>query len=318
MALTGAQADEVKELIKKANENMAEQFGNFLKMGEAQVAEVKAVVENHNNAIRDNNQRITDLVNSTNASFGVQHQKTETALAQTQDLDGRVQAALAQTQDLDGRVQVQFQKTEVVLAQAQDLDTRMKQLVTEMDAYADRAQAAMVAMDNSAAKTKTETMEEFVKMRQNIETWFDGLQARAGSGGEGPPRGSGGGAFRSSVDKKEIAVWKLPEDVDKINFRHWLDSVDMQLEMVHNFKHANILLNRIRRSATEIDADTFTTCVFDANKDALKAAHELGVDDDGGISEGRDYVFQDKTKFLNAYLIPKINSELHSKTSGIE
>ena len=227
-----------------------------------------------------------------------------------------METALAQTQDLDGRAQAQFQKTEVALAQAQDLDARMKQLAAEMDAYADRAQAAMTAMDNSAAQTKKETMEEFIKMRQNIETWFDGLQLRSGNGGEMPPRGSGGNAFRSSVDKKEIAVWKLPEDVDKINFRHWLDAVDMQLEMVHNFKHANILLNRIRRSATEIDADTFTVCVCDADKDAKKAAHELGVEDDG-ISEDRDYVFQDKTKFLNAYLIPKINSELHSKTSGV-
>ena len=53
MALTEAQVEGVKELIKKANEEMAEQFGNFLKIGEAQVAEVKAVVEAHNEAIRD-------------------------------------------------------------------------------------------------------------------------------------------------------------------------------------------------------------------------------------------------------------------------
>ena len=247
MALTEAQVEGVKELIKKANEEMSEKFGNFLKIGEAQVDEVKRVVEAHNEAIKDGDKRITDLVNSTNANFGAQFQRLETALAQTQDLDGRAQA--------------QFQKTEVALAQAQDLDARMKQLAAEMDAYADRAQAAMTAMDNSAAQTKKETMEEFIKLRQNIETWFDGLQVRSGNGGEMPPRGSGGNAFRSSVDKKEIAVWKLPEDVDKINFRHWLDAVDMQLEMVHNFKHANILLNRIRRSATEIDADTFTVCV---------------------------------------------------------
>ena len=34
-------------------------------------------------------------------------------------------------------------------------------------------------------------------------------------------------------DKKELSVWKLPDNVSKPDFRQWLETVDIQLEPIH-------------------------------------------------------------------------------------
>ena len=36
-------------------------------------------------------------------------------------------------------------------------------------------------------------------------------------------------------DKKQVSVWKLPDNVSKPDFRHWLDSVDIQMEAIYGF-----------------------------------------------------------------------------------
>ena len=79
------------------------------------------------------------------------------------------------------------------------------------------------------------------------------------------------------IDKKEIAVWKIPEDVDKQCFRHWLDAIDQQLELVHGFKHASFVMNEIPRSNIEITEDVFTACVAEANDKVLSSLTAMGV-----------------------------------------
>ena len=49
-------------------------------------------------------------------------------------------------------------------------------------------------------------------------------------------------------------MWKLPEEVSKIQFRHWINAVDLQLQAVHGWRHADIILNRIKRSEDAIEA----------------------------------------------------------------
>ena len=46
-----------------------------------------------------------------------------------------------------------------------------------------------------------------------------------------------------SVDKKDVTVWKLPEQVTKQEFRHWLDTIDTNLDAVHRFKYPKVMLD---------------------------------------------------------------------------
>ena len=61
-------------------------------------------------------------------------------------------------------------------------------------------------------------------------------------------------------------------------FRHWVDAVDMQLEMVHGFKHASLVMNQIRRSKLEITKSTFEICIGQANLVVEALQRALGTD----------------------------------------
>ena len=69
-------------------------------------------------------------------------------------------------------------------------------------------------------------------------------------------------------------------------FRHWVDVVDMQLEMVHGFKHANIVMNWIRRSKLEITKGTFEICIGQAYLEVEALQRALGTDMDAPPGEG--------------------------------
>ena len=52
---------------------------------------------------------------------------------------------------------------------------------------------------------------------------MDGHDSSGGGGtGEGKHKG---------IEKKEIAVWKFPEELDESAVCNWVDAVDMQLEV---------------------------------------------------------------------------------------
>ena len=106
-------------------------------------------------------------------------------------------------------------------------------------------------------------------------------------------------------------MWKLPDSLSKADFRHWNDSVCVQLEMIHRWKHADLVLDRIKRSEVEITPDVLTQCVAAAIQEAgkIEGAEELN---------DKDYVFVDKAKFLHAYLTAKLNTDLHEKTVDVE
>ena len=117
----------------------------------------------------------------------------------------------------------------------------------------------------------------------------------------------------------------MPDDLDKLSFRLWVDAAEQQLEAVHGFKHASSVMNEIRRSDAEITADTFHTCIDKANIKIDQSLTAMGVKGDelNGVTddvsgEFCDYKFLDMTTFLNSYLICKLNTDLHTKTSGLD
>ena len=135
-------------------------------------------------------------------------------------------------------------------------------------------------IQQTADETRTQTMQEFQKWRSHIELWYEGIKAQVEKAtGSGPVGRSGPGEGKGgrNIDKKEISVWKLPEDLDKQSFRHWLDAVDQQLELVHNFKHARLVMNETRRSAVEITLESFESCVVTSNKKIETSLVSMGI-----------------------------------------
>ena len=75
--------------------------------------------------------------------------------------------------------------------------------------------------------TRNSTTAEFTSMRQQLHTWSLGVTAvveqmaetsRSGSGPSSTSANTRGHSPSSGlgVDKKEVAVWKLPDDVSKV------------------------------------------------------------------------------------------------------
>ena len=101
----------------------------------------------------------------------------------------------------------------------------------EFDAFAGRTDITVQEIKTAGEITRRQTMEEFQKWRSNMELWHAGIRSHVETAkGDGKGKGGTEGKGDSRVDKKVIAVWKLPEDQDNESFRHWVDAVDQQLE----------------------------------------------------------------------------------------
>ena len=74
----------------------------------------------------------------------------------------------------------------------------------------------------------------------------------------------------SKIDKKEESVWKLSDNVSKPDFRHWLDSVDLQLEAMNGFAYPDLVLEKVKRLPTEVAAQALENIIADINEEHQK------------------------------------------------
>ena len=75
------------------------------------------------------------------------------------------------------------------------------------------------------------------------------FRAEKESGGFGSSAGKG---YGHSPDKKELAVWKCPDNVSKLDFRLWIAAIENNLEGVHGYDQPDVVLDAVRRQQTEI------------------------------------------------------------------
>ena len=138
-----------------------------------------------------------------------------------------------------------------------------------------------------------------------------------------------------TVDRKEVAVWKLPEHVPKQEFRHLVDTIDANLDGAHSFKFPEMVLDNVKRSEVEVNEGNWKFIIAMVN-DELQASKLIDVDAANGkerAPEGfsggpdprykkkdilEDWDVGEKSRFLYTFLLSKLNTELHGKTLGIE
>ena len=87
----------------------------------------------------------------------------------------------------------------------------------------------------------------------------------------GSPPGMGGVRRQGGLDRKDPAVWKLEDGVDKLRFRHWVQAVENNLEHVHDWDRASEILDRVRRHEVEIDEDRLDRTINQAQSAAVEA-----------------------------------------------
>ena len=87
----------------------------------------------------------------------------------------------------------------------------------------------------------------------------------------------------------------MPENVSKVQYRHWMNAIDIQLGAIHGWKCPDFILNRVKRSPDEVTAKVFERCLAEA---ATDISRDDGIDTLAATPS--EYLFADKTKFLYA------------------
>ena len=129
------------------------------------------------------------------------------------------------------------------------------------------------------------------------------------AGGE---RGSGSRSEGSVLkhDKKDLAVWKLVDKVGKLDFRHWVEAVEINLEAIHGWSKPGKVLDLIRREDTEV-----TTI---SPKEIVKRASGKLEEEGLGPVDSSDWNdFETRSRLFLVALLGKTNKEMREKAAGI-
>ena len=266
----------------------------------------KQVMEAHHTALQDQDRRTSELLQQQNVKnqqvveeFGIHKEEM------------RVQR---------NELTEQQRKQQVIFDGSQELEARLSALTNQVQALGTDAKQAIDKVDMDRQNLFSACEKEFAGLKEQMNRWFITAKESHDAGGSGRGGAMGHGASATKLDKKELAPWKLPEDLDKTAFRHWIDTVEMSLELLHGWKIPNLVLNHVRRAKVAIDTEVLTDCIQKANGDLEKMQSDMKIEhqSEDEVDQLMDYPFQERTTFLNAFLVGKLNSNLHDKTVGVE
>ena len=115
---------------------------------------------------------------------------------------------------------------------------------------------------------KTESTANAAKTYGDIQIWADKFQAKMQEAvtiehflSFKQPM-----TYAPKINKKDVNVWKLPDEVGKAEFRRRADSVDVQLEAVCGFKFPDVVVDKVRRSEMVINETWLKTSIETMNK----------------------------------------------------
>ena len=272
-------------------------------LNETQMQQVAAAIEQskeaNNNIIgkflKDADDKLAKMEEVAQALFTEVATQTKRVDERVVDLNLLKDIALSQTSNLNDRSLEIEQKLLAIEKKFIEADVQHSDLITNLGEFGEKQTTALSAL------------------RANIDLWANGFQARIESqvGGLGGMQGSAGGAEKEKkgprVDRKEVAVWKLPDNVGKDGFRHWIDAVDNQLEAVHSLPFPELVLERVRRSKVEVGKVEFEKILEDVMHDNDTVEVDLAA----------SWQFVEKSRILHTYFTAKINTELHGKCISI-
>ena len=240
--------------IRDAVTDIDTRFGAIL---QSQVSRQQAetalvtIIDDAKSEFESSRQRTSDLIEGFNAQFE-QHKKVIEGIVS--DFQGSSAALASSTQE--ARVETKTLTEELVAMEAQHTKLR-SDLSTEFGQQTARVQAARDDMSAWAEQHKVTVMT---------------MLQQAGSGGsmdqgkgQGQGQGQAQGGKGPSIDKKEVSVWKLPDQVTKQEFRHWLDAVDTYLSAAQTFEYPEVVLDRVRRHPDEVNQSNWAAVMTSAN-----------------------------------------------------
>ena len=186
-----------------------------------------------------------------------------------------------------------------------EMDTKLATMQEQFDLMVGHSNTFAVQVKEAREKQESDLEDAKTQIRNRAKK----IQEDIASGAELSPFGKGEGkSGGQKLNAKDLAVWKLPTGVSKPDFRHWADTIDVNLEEIHKWDRPDQVLDKVRRMKTEVTEDML--------KQAIKEIDD--VRGDGLMIDSSKWYFEEKTRFLFNFLVNKLNTELHEKTIGIE
>ena len=110
--------------------------------------------------------------------------------------------------------------------------------------------------------------------------------------------------------KKDLTVLELMDKVGKLDFRHWVEAVEIYLESIHGWSKPDAVLNLVRREDSEVTADSLKEFV-------RRASEKLQEDGLGPVDSSNWGDFETRSRFLYSWLLGTIKPDMHEKVAGI-
>ena len=222
----------IEQELEKSKARVDYCKGDGLKMARMQEAMIKQIAEGEH--------RISVAVAEANATRDV--------------IQGMNDALNIKIPVIDGRIKLSEQEAETSL---ENLKGSLATLITELHAMFNE-------LNGKSEDANRDSELKFDGLNKNLLAWSVSFRHQLhdafalGRGGQADARGSGSRSESSfpKHDKKDLAVWKLADKVSKLDFRHWVDAVDINLECIYGLNNPEVMLDLVRREETEITKDS--------------------------------------------------------------
>ena len=216
-------------------------------------------------------------------------QRVSVALAEanaTRDvIQGMNDALNIKIPEIGGRIKLGEQEAETSL---ENLKGSLATLIAELHAKFNE-------LNGKSEDANRDSEMKFGGLQKNLLAWSVSFRQQLqdefalGRGGQSDTRGSGSRSEGSvpKHDKKDLAVWKLADKVSKLDFRHWVDAVDINLECIYGLHNPEVMLDLVRRKETEITKESLERIIKRACEINLRLKREAV--DSGASKRSRSF-----------------------------
>ena len=130
--------------------------------------------------------------------------------------------------------------------------------------------------EEKLASSRLDAENSVAALQVKVSTWAANFQESMKTALQQGDIGALSGAREKKgpkMDKKEVAVWKLPDGISRPDVRHWLGAVDVQLESSHDFQLLDVVLDKVRRLKTEVKEEDLRKVINDVNEERSEEYH---------------------------------------------
>ena len=237
MAISQEIMDHVQKEIKEQRGTLEEMIGHAASIMNNMDITHKAII----GECSDARARMEERINKVNGA--------------KQEINGLKADIVSKITEVEGKLNQLNDQSTAITESLQSMGMQPQGMKVDFDLPMEKRRTFATDTNTEIQRAKADSEQSMARLYGEIKDWATGFQARIDSGGFGGKGRSGhigtsSGKGKSTLDKKEVNVWKLPESLTKADFRTWLDAVDNQLEAIHGFSKPEIVLAHVRRMET--------------------------------------------------------------------